>query len=331
MFEADNLKLKESSDLFLNEGSYFTMDYWVVSCSEKISESNHVEKQSFNKLVENIKKQMPYCHVKTDMDKIWISENIESQKLKNIFGIGTYSYCKCCSIDDLNEYFIEYCKELNLESLQSFAHHVKLRGSHSFSSQDKEKELSDLIRRHYPYLKIDFDNPEKEIFVEIINNDCYLFTGNIAGPGGIPTGVKGYLLALISDRINSAVASYIMMKRGYNIIPVYIDMDPYNEKRKNRAYKVVDSLRKYQPDLELKVIKDYPFYSKKTLKQNNTNKNLLPFKNHLYIAIEDLANKNKVKGIVTGDTINQIDSQTPNNFYLLDGATTLPVYRPLDK
>lgn len=338
MFEVDDLKLGHSLDISLNESSNFTTDYWVISYSGKTSESNHVIKQSFNKLVENIQEQMPYCHVETDIGKgkIWLSGNVESRKLKNIFGIDLYSYCKYCSIVDLNESLLKFCEEQNLDSSQSFAYHVKLGEFHNFSLQDKSKELCDLIGKHYPHLKVDFDNPDKEIFVEIINNDCYLFSGNIEGPGGTPIGIKGRLVALISDRINSAVASYIMMKRGYRIIPVYIDIDPYKEKGKNCAYKVVESLRKYQPDLELKVIQNYYLYNnnnnnKETLKQNNSNENLLYFKHRLYRAIEDLANEYRATGIVTGDTFDQINSQTLNNSYVLDEVTSLSVYRPLNR
>ncbi|ADI74707.1 thiamine biosynthesis/tRNA modification protein ThiI [Methanohalobium evestigatum Z-7303] len=307
-------------------------DYWLVRYSEIFLKSNHVQKRWVNKLVDNIQKHIPNCHVKTERGRIWLYGDVEPEKLKNVFGIRSYSPCIYCPLDELSKCLLEYCENKNFGDVQTFALRIKRVGAHDFSSQDKARELGNLIRKHYPHLKVDLDNPEKEIFIEIRDSDCYLFSEKIAGPGGIPLGVEGSLVALMSGGIDSPVAAYMMMKRGCSIIPIYVDIDPYlGEKGKERAFKVVDALKQYQPGIELEVIgDDYLYTAKKILKHYNSDKyTCLICKRRLYRIAEDLANKYKALGIVTGDSLGQVASQTLDNLYVLDEATNLPVYRPL--
>jgi thiamine biosynthesis protein ThiI len=90
-----------------------------------------------------------------------------------------------------------------------------------------------------------------------IRDQIYLYKEVIKGAGGLPLGVEGKLVVLLSGGIDSPVAAWMMMKRGCKIIPLYVDLDSFSGPGAlKRAEAVVEVLKAYQPDLELKVVKD---------------------------------------------------------------------------
>jgi thiamine biosynthesis protein ThiI len=124
----------------------------------------------------------------------------------------------------------------------------------------------------------------------------------------------------------------MMMKRGCRIVPLYIALDAVlDESNRDRAEKVVEALRVYQPDISLVVIKDdYLTSAKDELARFGQEKYTCIFcKRRMYRIAEEFARRNGAKGIITGESIGQVASQTLDNLLVLDDATHTPVYRPL--
>jgi thiamine biosynthesis protein ThiI len=207
---------------------------------------------------------------------------------------------------------------------------LKRVGSHDFRSQEKTIELADLILARFQGLKVNLSAPDMTIHVEIRGQDCYLFKDSIKGAGGIPLGVEGKLVALFSGGIDSPVAAWMMMKRGCKIIPVYVDLFS-DESTLRRARAVADALKKWQPDLEMIVVRDsYLENAAKCLAQKGLQRyTCLICKRRMYRVAQQVAEEIGSKGIVTGESLGQVASQTLDNLYVLDYGSTMPVYRPL--
>jgi thiamine biosynthesis protein ThiI len=139
-------------------------------------------------------------------------------------------------------------------------------------------------------------------------------------------------VALVSGGIDSPVAAWMMMKRGCRILPVFVALEHFtgNDARA-RVEKVVEVLRGYQPDIRLRVIPDsYLACAREQLEREELERfTCLVCKRRMYRIAAALAGEEGAKGIVTGESLGQVASQTLDNLLVLDDASDLPVYRPL--
>ncbi len=307
---------------------------YLVRYSEIFLKSEPVRRRWENALISNIREVLPECRVRRERGRgrIWLEGAVDPEKLKRVFGGVSFSECEYCTLENLNSFSLDFCDEIEIDKARTFAVRVKRVGSHDFTSQQKAAELGDLILNKFKGLEVDLESSEKTIFVEIRNEDCYLFDEVIKGVGGIPLGVEGKLVALFSGGIDSPVAAWLMMKRGCKINPIYFDISPFSDKSMlNRAKRVADILKGYQPDFEIRVVKDtFLERAKEALKSAGIeNYTCILCKRHMYRVAECIAKEEGAKGIVTGESLGQVASQTLDNLLVLDDACSLPVYRPL--
>ena len=130
-------------------------------------------------------------------------------------------------IDELEQFLPDYCRRHGIEKAKTFAIKMKRVGTHTFSSNDKAIEYGNLLRKEFPHLKVNLAHPDKEIHIEIRANEAYLYDTVIKAVGGLPLGVEGTLVALVSGGIDSPVAAWMMMKRGCRIIPLFVALDTF--------------------------------------------------------------------------------------------------------
>jgi thiamine biosynthesis protein ThiI len=307
---------------------------YLIRYSEIFLKSDYVRKRWERKLLENIRKIIGVrCKFKVDRGRIWlITDERVDERLKKVFGIVSFSPCLYCKLEDLENFILRFCKE-RLKSAKTFAVRVKRVGKHDFTSQDMERKLGALILKDFPHLKVDLTSPDKTIYVEIRDKDCYVFDEVVKGVGGIPLGVEGKVVSLLSGGIDSPVATWLMMKRGCEVIPIYFDIRPFTTERAlERVNKVVEVLRLYDPELKLKIINHGEFLKK--AKELLKKKKLEGYtcvicKRRMLRVAESIARECDAKGVVTGDSLGQVASQTLDNLMVISQACTLPIYRPL--
>jgi thiamine biosynthesis protein ThiI len=305
---------------------------YLLRYSEMALKSPPVRRRWEDVLVTNLQKALSGCRVRKGWGRIWLEGHVDHERLKRIFGIVSFSECELCSLQDLDSFLLDYCARTGLDQAKTFALRLRRVGMHPFSSQEKTVELADEILERYPGLKVDLKDPEATVYVEIRDKDCYLYRDVIPGAGGLPLGVEGRLVALFSGGIDSPVAAWMMMKRGCKIIPLYVDLDSFSsESALKRAGAVVDALRAYQPDLRLRVVRDdYLKKARHVMRENGLeNYTCLICKRRMYCLAEALAKEVGAKGIVTGESLGQVASQTLDNLFVLDSAASMPIYRPL--
>lgn len=302
----------------------------LVRYSEIALKSEPVRRRWEDILVSNIQKALPGCRVSKERGRIWLRGDADPELLKRVFGIVSFSECEHCKLEDLGSYLIDYCHKINMDSAGTFALRLKRVGNHSFRSQEKTIELADIVLDAFSGLKVNLNSPDIELHIEIREQDCYLFKDTIKGAGGLPLGVEGKLVALFSGGIDSPVAAWMMMKRGCKIIPLYVDLFG-DQTTLDRAEAVVEVLRRYQPEIELMVVRDEFLEAarEKLASAGHERYTCLVCKRRMYRIAESVANELGVKGIVTGESLGQVASQTLDNLYVLDNAVTIPIYRPL--
>ncbi len=307
---------------------------FLVRYSEVFLKSEPVRRRWENTLIRNIKKVLE-CKVRRERGRIWVLTEDENarEKLRKVFGIVSFSECVHCKLHELERAVLDFCRKIGIDKAKSFAVRVKRVGEHDFTSQQKAAELGALILRNFPHLKVDLENPEKTIYVEIRGEDCYIFGEIVKGAGGIPLGVEGKLVSLFSGGIDSPVATWMMMKRGCEVIPVYFDCSPFtDESTLRRAKEVAEVLKGYWPDFELRVVEHGEFLKK--VKDVLKEKRLESYtcvlcKRRMLRVAEAIAREEGAKGLVTGESLGQVASQTLDNLLVLDDACDLPIYRPL--
>jgi thiamine biosynthesis protein ThiI len=304
----------------------------LIRYSEIALKSPPVRRRWEDVLVTNIQKALPDCRVRKSWGRIWVEGSVDEERLKRVFGIVSFSKCEHCSLQDLAYRILDFCQRTGLDNAKSFALRLRRVGDHPFSSKEKTVELADKILERFQHLKVDLDNPEATVYVEIRDKDCYLYRDVVQGAGGLPLGVEGSLVALFSGGIDSPVAAWMIMKRGCKIYPIYVDLESFlSESARKNAEEVIDALKSFQPDLELRVVKDdFMIKAKEVMKDKGLeNYTCLICKRRMYRIAESLVQEIGAKGIVTGESLGQVASQTLDNLFILDSAVNVPIYRPL--
>lgn len=222
---------------------------------------------------------------------------------------------------------------LSLKEAQTFALRPKVVGDCSFSSQELAIEggsavLDSLRDRN---ITVNLNHPDQTIYIEVRNEKAFAYTKIIQGVRGLPYGSQGKLVALFSGGIDSPVATWLMMKRGADFFPLFINQRPYvGENYIDRAMKAFTVIREYVPR------KTFNFYTvdfsrliKVILESPETRFRCLLCKRSMYRIAENFAKSVGAEGIVTGESIGQVASQTLKNLHVLDSAAETPIFRPI--
>jgi thiamine biosynthesis protein ThiI len=177
--------------------------------------------------------------------------------------------------------------------------------------------------------KVSLREPDLTVYIELLSKEAYYSVKKIQGPGGMPVGVSGLVACLISGGIDSPVAAYRMIKRGCRAFFVHFSGRPLvSRASEEKVRDLVQTLTAYQYQSRLMVI---PFGEIQREIVLNTP---APFRVVLYRRMmlriaEELARKEQCWGLVTGDSLGQVASQTPENLSVVEEATQLPMLRPL--
>jgi thiamine biosynthesis protein ThiI len=179
-------------------------------------------------------------------------------------------------------------------------------------------------------LKVNLDNPELDIGVEITDKHAYIFSSKISGFGGLPVGIEGTVVSLFSGGIDSPVAAWLIMKRGAKIILLNFFHD---EEQLKKVMEITHILEKYAPEPIEFITEDHRALIDKFVH------NLYFIKKQKWTCIfcrysmfqraEELSHQKKALAIVTGESLGQVASQTLNNIYVESSAVSMPILRPL--
>jgi len=181
-------------------------------------------------------------------------------------------------------------------------------------------------------LRVNLKNPQFTISVEVRDANAYVFSENLKGAGGFPLGSQSKVVCLLSGGIDSAVACWLVMKRGCPIIPIYLDNTPLTDETTTaKALEVAKKLFEWSIGFPRRT---YVVPNGKNLeafvKDAPRKLTCILCKRMIYRIAERIAETEKAEGIVTGEAIGEQASQTITNLKVLDEASEkYPIHRPL--
>lgn len=217
----------------------------------------------------------------------------------------------------------------DIEIGDSFGIETNRSGRHNFDSRDVNRELGSHIEG-LTGAEVDLDEPDTWVGVDVRKDRAYLFSEKIEGPGGLPVGSRDGVAALISGGIDSPVAAYRIMTRGTDIVPVYFYNRPVAaEDHLMRFRSIIDELQKFNPGKKWRYyVIDMEEVNRRLLDEIETGRMIVHRKIMLRVA-ERLAEKEGLRGLLTGESMGQKSSQTPKNLEVTTRAVDMPVHRPL--
>ncbi len=256
------------------------------------------------------------------------------EMVSKVFGVS--SSIQALEISSIKEFIINTGIEVAKRELtvgDTFAVRARRVGDHPFTSREIEVALGQSILDQLVKLNIhvNLSNPKKTIYIEIRRDRTYVYSKIVSGPRGLPYGSQGRLISLFSGGIDSPVATWMMMKRGTDVIPLFLDQRPFvGEDYFERVFDVARKIRECVPKRRFQLLVA-PMGKIMEIIVNEAPKKLrcVLCKRAMYSIGCELSRKFHCEGLVTGESLGQVASQTLHNLRILDLACDLPVYRPL--
>jgi thiamine biosynthesis protein ThiI len=185
-----------------------------------------------------------------------------------------------------------------------------------------------LIEAH-PRLRVRLDAPELDVGVELRAGSAFLFTERIAGPGGLPVGSIGRVVAMMSGGIDSPVAAWQCMKRGCEVVFLHFHSQPFTgERSREKALDLIRRLARLQPSTRVVLV---PFSEiQKAIRRDAPAKyRTVLYRRMMQRIASRVAAREGALAVATGDNLGQVASQTLENIACIDAASEVPILRPL--
>ena len=177
--------------------------------------------------------------------------------------------------------------------------------------------------------KVNLSNPEKICFIDVVDKRAFLYTERIHGQGGLPVGVSGKVLSLLSGGIDSPVAAYYAMKRGAAVSFVHFHSVPYtNEASIEKVREMIEKLQVFQQKITLFLV-ELASIQKEVMVLTAEKYRIILYRRFMVRIAEALAKKQRTGALLTGDSLGQVASQTLENMSVIEEAISMPLLRPL--
>ncbi len=252
--------------------------------------------------------------------------------LTHVFGI--VGVCPMIQIEDegfedLKAKVVAYMDEMYPDKNITFKVNARrARKNYPLDSMAINCDVGEAILNAFPEIKVDVRNPKVMLNIEI-RKHINIYSEIIPGPGGMPVGTAGKAMLLLSGGIDSPVAGYMIAKRGVELEAVYFHTPPYtSERAKQKVVDLAEKVAAYAGNIKLNVVNftDIQMY---IYEQCPHEQLTIIMKRVMYKIAEKLAKQNGALGLVTGESIGQVSSQTMQSLMVIDENTDMPVYRPV--
>lgn len=254
------------------------------------------------------------------------------ENLKTVFGVT--GICPVVHVED--EGFEKLCVDVvdyidKAYPDKNFTFKVearRARKNYPKNSMEINCDIGEALLKAFPGIRVDVHKPDVMLRIEV-REKIYIYSAVIPGPGGLPIGTNGKGLLLLSGGIDSPVAGYMISKRGVKLDAVYFSAPPYTSERATQ--KVIDLARivsRYSGPIKLHIINftDIQMYIYEKCPHDELT---IIMRRYMMRIAEEIAKQGACLGLITGESIGQVASQTMQSLAATDDVCAMPVYRPL--
>ena len=250
------------------------------------------------------------------------------ERLGRVFGVANFSAAGRVPLD-LDAIAAAILKNLGDRSVESFRVSARRADKrYPLTSPQIEREVGGRIKQAKGW-RVDLSNPALTIHLECLTDEAFYFFGKEPGAGGMPTGVSGRVVCLLSGGIDSPVAAYRLMRRGCTVLLVHFHSYPFHSKTSQEKVRDIAALlTRYQLQTRLYVV---PFgeIQRQVVLTVPAALRVVIYRRLMMRIAWALARQSRARALVTGEVIGQVASQTLENMSVIDAAVEAPIFRPL--
>lgn len=285
------------------------------------------------KLKDNIKKVLKDVEYEFVIDQgRWFiySEDIDDVlgRVKKVFGITELCivYEVESDMDSINKQALEQVKRNSPKTFKVITNRANKK--FTLNSMEVSREVGGYILKNIEGLKVDVNNPELIVNVEI-REKSYIYSEKIKGQGGMPYGTNGSTMLMLSGGIDSPVAGYMMARRGAEVNCIYYHSHPYtSERAKEKVKDLARILRDYTGIINLYVVPFTEIQMEIIEKCREDELTIIMRRFMMRLACK-LADEKNINSVTTGESIGQVASQTMESLVVTNDVADRPVFRPL--
>lgn len=293
-------------------------------------------------LVHNITYQLKNVegtfHVRKESGRIYVEtegaydydETVEAlQRVFGIVGICPVILTEDEGFEKLAQQVIDHINEAYEDKNFTFKVDARrARKNYPMNSMEINAAIGERVLEAFPQTKVDVHHPQVMIRIEIrpmIN----IYSVELPGPGGMPLGTAGKAMLLLSGGIDSPVAGYMISKRGVTLEATYFHAPPYtSERAKQKVVDLAKKVARYSGRIKLNVVNftDIQLYIYEKCPHEELT---IIMRRYMMKIAEHFAKEGQCLGMITGESIGQVASQTMQSLAVTNEVCTMPVYRPL--
>lgn len=271
------------------------------------------------------------ARVYVDCEGIYDCEEV-TEALKRVFGI--VGICPVVRTEDqgfeqLKRDVAAYMDEMYADKNITFKVDARrAKKTYPKTSMEINRDLGEAVLEAFPEIRVDVHEPDVMLRVEV-RDEIYIYSEIIPGPGGMPVGTNGKAMLLLSGGIDSPVAGYMISKRGVGLEATYFHAPPYtSERAKQKVIDLAKLVSRYTGPIKLHIVNftDIQLYIYEACPHDELT---IIMRRYMMRIAEHFAKQNDCLGLITGESIGQVASQTMQSLAATNDVCTLPVYRPL--
>ena len=251
------------------------------------------------------------------------------QRVFGIVGICPVIHVEDKGFEELKKEVVSYMDRMYPDKKITFKVESR-RGKKSYPKRSMEIncDLGEAILNAFPDIRVDVHKPDVLLNIEV-RDEIYIYSEIIPGRGGMPVGTNGKAMLLLSGGIDSPVAGYMVSKRGVGLEATYFHAPPYtSERAKQKVIDLAKLVSRYSGPIKLHVVNftDIQLYIYDKCPHDELT---IIMRRYMMRIAEHFARENDCLGLITGESIGQVASQTMQSLAATNDVCTMPVYRPL--
>lgn len=254
--------------------------------------------------------------------------------LQHVFGITAICPVVQVPVEEfsvLADHVVNYVRnEYGADCAQSFKVFARrIKRTYPVDSQTMNAEFGGVILDHFPNMHVDVHNPQIMLTVEVREQIVNIYSKEIPGAGGMPVGSNGKSMLLLSGGIDSPVAGYMISKRGVKLDATYFHAPPYtSERAKQKVVDLACQVSKYSGPIALYIVNftEIQMYIYEKCPHEELT---IIMRRYMMRIAQTIAEKTGSLGLITGESIGQVASQTVQSLAATNDVCTMPVFRPV--